>query len=227
MFDPGPASSVEPDGVVPLWRTEANQRHFSSWASGLGAEERQDKSAGLSGLAASSQIDGPAPSTNTDADIFDVAYKKGWEDGQAALSEDQGETARAMDALAAAVDNVNNLSSAGSFGFILAAIESLFRRCAELAVPDPALLQAWTKQLADMVDQDQKGGMLILHPADVALIDSETCKLPLRGDETMLRGNVKLSHSGGWIEKGSEVALDELKALIDEFSGTSVASHDQ
>ena len=132
-----------------------------------------------------------------------------------------------VDALVDAIQHLNDLSSQGSYTFILSAVESLFRRCAELAVPDPALLQAWAQQLADLIDQDQKGVKLVLHPDDVALIDSDKCKLPLRGDPSMLRGNVKLSHSGGWIEKGSEVVLDELRTLIDEFSGTaSAADHD-
>ena len=106
-------------------------------------------------------------------------------------------------------------------------MESLFRRCAELAIPDPDLLQAWALQLAESVDQDQKGVTLVLHPDDVGLIDGDICKLALRGDPSMLRGNLKLSHSGGWIEKGSEVVLDELRTLIDEFSDkTSVVDHD-
>ena len=88
------------------------------------------------------------------------------------------------------------------------------------------MLQAWAMQLADLVDQDQKGVVLVLHPDDVALIDSNTCKLALRGDESMLRGNLKLSHSGGWIEKGSAVVLDELRALIDEFSSAPESGHE-
>ena len=77
------------------------------------------------------------------------------------------------------------------------------------------------------MDQDQKGVTLVLHPDDVELIDSTVCKLALRSDEAMQRGNLKLSHSGGWIEKGSAVVLDELRTLIDEFSGVkSVAGHE-
>ena len=52
----------------------------------------------------------------------------------------------------------------------------------------------------------------------MALIDQDLCKLPLRADPSMMRGNLKLSHAGGWIEKGSDVVLDELRGLIDEFS---------
>ena len=89
------------------------------------------------------------------------------------------------------------------------------------------MLQAWALQLAEAVDQDQKGVTLVLHPDDVELIDQDICKLPLRGDDTLLRGNLRLSHSGGWVEKGSEVVLDELRTLIEEFDGKpSVAGND-
>ena len=120
--------------------------------------------------------------------------------------------------LADAIRHVNDLYSTGSFSLILNAIESLFRRCSELAMPDPLLLQAWAVQLADRIDQDQKGASLILHPDDLKLIDRDLCKVPLRADPSMLRGNLKLSHAGGWIERGSETVLEELRALIDEFS---------
>ena len=167
------------------------------------------------------------PVHDEDADIFSVAYKKGWEDGQAAVENDHETSSQESDALADAILQLNDLSSRGSFTFILSAVESLFRRCAELAVPDPGLLQAWATQLAELVDDDQKGVTLVLHPHDLSLIDGNICKLALRGDESMLRGNLKLSHSGGWIEKGSEVVLDELRTLIDEFSGSvSGAEHD-
>ncbi len=193
----------------------------------MGADGGHSDRDHFSGLTGSELPENPSSSDEQDADIFSVAYKKGWEDGQAALAEEQASANQESEALAEAIRHLNDLSSPGSFAFILSAVESLFKRCAELMIPDPALLQAWALQLAELVDQDQKGATLILHPDDVSLIDSNICKLALRGDESMLRGNLKLSHSGGWIEKGSEVVLDELRTLIDELSGaTPVAGHD-
>lgn len=226
MSEPGLARSLENNDVVPLWRTASNQQQFSSWVSGLTTVNGQCDPSGPSGFSPSIQPVSEVAPTSTDADIFDVAYKKGWEDGQAASADEQAASTQARDALADAIAHVNDLSAAGSFSFILTAVESLFRRCAELAVPDAALLQAWAMQLAELVDQEQKGVTLVLHPDDVALIDSNSCKLALRGDESMLRGNLKLSHSGGWIEKGSAVVLDELRALVDEFSNAPEAGHE-
>jgi len=209
-----------------LWRTASNQRQFSSWASGLSAADGQGEPFASSGFSSTIQPVSEIVPTNTDADIFDVAYKKGWEDGQAAFADEQAASAQTRDALADAIAHVNDLSATGSYSFILTAVESLFRRCAELAVPDAALLQSWAMQLAELVDQEQKGVTLVLHPDDVALIDSDICKLALRGDESMLRGNLKLSHSGGWIEKGSAVVLDELRALVDEFTNVPESGHE-
>ncbi|MGB5723129.1 MAG: hypothetical protein WBM39_01835 [Parasphingorhabdus sp.] len=213
--------------VVPLWRTTAEQRQFSSWTSGRGTESESRDGDIFSDLTGRDLSENLAASSDQDADIFSVAYKKGWEDGQAASGDEQATSGQQTDALANAIRHLNDLSSRGSYTFILSAVESLFRRCAELAIPDPGLLQAWALQLAELVDQDQQGVTLVLHPDDVGLIDGNLCKLALRGDASMLRGNLKLSHSGGWIEKGSEVVLDELRTLIDEFSGTApVADHD-
>ncbi|MEH6716680.1 hypothetical protein [Parasphingorhabdus flavimaris] len=223
-------NSVDSSGhgeVVPLWRTTSAQRQFSSWASGLGTDGAAADNDSFSGLSGRSLSENAGASDDQDADIFSVAYKKGWEDGQAAFGDEHAKANQKADALAEALSQLNDLSSRGSYKFILSAVESLFRRCAELAIPDPDLLQAWALQLAESVDQDQKGVTLVLHPDDVGLIDGNICKLALRGDPSMLRGNLKLSHSGGWIEKGSEVVLDELRTLIDEFSDrTSVADHD-
>ncbi|MEW4466470.1 hypothetical protein AB1K62_01385 [Parasphingorhabdus sp. JC815] len=211
--------------VVPLWRSPVEQKEFSAWSSTLPADE---------GATHQFQtFDEPVanepvtPVENVEPDIFEVAYRKGWEDGQAALVAEQSTEGQAATILGEAIHHLNDLYSVGSFPLILKAIESLFRRCSELAVPDPQLLQAWATQLADKIDQDQKGASLSLHPDDLKLIDQDQCKLPLRADPAMLRGNLKLNHSGGWIEKGSETVLDELSALINEFSGEqSDAGHE-
>ncbi|QJB68020.1 hypothetical protein [Parasphingorhabdus halotolerans] len=227
MSERNPADNSDNGGVIPLWRTTSAQRQFSSWTSGLGADGGVGDVDSFSGLTGRDLLENMPPSDDQDADIFSVAYKKGWEDGQTAFGDEHVTSNQKTGALAEAIQHLNDLSSRGSYTFILSAVESLFRRCAELAIPDPGLLQAWALQLAELVDQDQKGVTLVLHPDDVSLIDGNICKLALRGDGSMLRGNLKLSHSGGWIEKGSEVVLDELRTLIDEFSGTtSAADHD-
>jgi flagellar assembly protein FliH len=209
---------VRNDAVAPLWRLPMEQKEFSSWSGNFSADPNQASADKFSSYSQSETTTTVADLHQQDADIFDVAYKKGWEDGQAAMNDEQAGNNAAVDQLSAAIGKLDDLHSSGSYEFILKAIETLFRRCAELAIPDEKLLQAWATQLADTVDQDQKSATLVLHPDDVALIDPEFCKIALSADENMLRGNLKLSHSGGWIEKGSEVALDELRALIDEFA---------
>lgn len=209
---------VRNDAVAPLWRLPMEQKEFSSWSGGISGSSSEGSADQFSSFSHTETPITGADLQQQDADIFDVAYKKGWEDGQSAISDEQAGNTEAVEQLSTAIGKLDDLYSRGSYEFILKAIESLFRRCAELAVPDEKLLQAWAMQLADTVDQDQKGATLVLHPDDLTLIDPESCKIPLSADEKMLRGNLKLSHSGGWVEKGSEVVLDELRALIEEFS---------
>ncbi|MEH6756221.1 MAG: hypothetical protein V7676_01770 [Parasphingorhabdus sp.] len=206
------------DEVVPLWRMPVEQKEFSAWSGSVSPEAPSSANHQFQSFDEAEPVSGSTISGNVDDDIFEAAYRKGWEDGQAALAAEQEANVQASAVLADAIKYLNDLYSTGSFALILNAIESLFRRCSELAVPDQQLLQAWAVQLADKIDQDQKGASLILHPDDMALIDQDVCKLPLRADPSMMRGNLKLSHAGGWIEKGSEVVLDELRGLIDEFS---------
>lgn len=218
---------VKNDDVAPLWRLPMEQKQFSSWSGNFSGTPGDDASGQFNSFSVDESPKTGADLQQQDADIFDVAYKKGWEDGQAAIANEQVGSDKAVGELSSAIDRLNDLYSRDSFEFILQAIESLFRRCSELAVPDEKLLQAWATQLAKTVDDDQKGATLVLHPDDLNLIDPVSCKIPLSADENMLRGNLKLSHSGGWIEKGSEVVLDELRTLIDEFSANrSEASHE-
>lgn len=205
--------------VVPLWRMPVEQNEFSAWSGNLSREDGSGSGHQFQSFDEPAAADPVTPAVDTEPDIFEVAYSKGWEDGQAALVAEQAADDQAASVLADAIRYLNDLYSTGSFALILNAIESLFRRCSELAMPDPLLLQAWAVQLADRIDQDQKGASMVLHPDDLKLIDQDMCKLPLRADPSMLRGNLKLSHAGGWIERGSETVLDELRALIDEFSG--------
>lgn len=216
---------VKNDDVVPLWRLPMEQKEFSSWSGNLMGQSKEPLSDQFSGFSIDEEPKTGADLQQQNADIFDVAYKKGWEDGQAAIAQDQIGDGPAANELTTAMNRLNDLYSPGSFEFILKAIESLFRRCSELAVPDGKLLQLWATKLADSIDENQKGATLILHPDDLKLIDQKQCKIPLASDENVLRGNVKLSHSGGWIEKGSEVVLDELRTLIDEFSSSNLGEN--
>lgn len=217
-FEANLHEQLNEDQVTPLWRLPMEQKEFSSWTGNVFDESVDGRSSQFNSFSQEEAPKTGAELQQQDADIFDVAYKKGWEDGQAAIVNEQADNGNAAETLANAIGRLNNLYSRESFQFILQAIESLFRRCAELAVPDKELLQIWATQLAETVDRDQKGATLMLHPDDLALIDEKSCKIPLAADETMMRGNLKLKHSGGWIEKGSEVVLDELRSLIDEFS---------
>ncbi len=227
MSDLHSEQNLHSDDVVPLWRMPIEQKEFSAWSGSLTPDAGGDGSNQFQSFEGQDAAANPMPTSNEEEDIFEAAYRKGWEDGQAAIAAEQAQDDQTAANIADAIRHLNDLHSTGSFALILNAIESLFRRCSELAVPDPVLLQAWATQLADKIDQDQKGASLLLHPDDVALIDQSACKLPLRPDPSMLRGNLKLSHAGGWIEKGSEVVLDELHALIDEFSGPqSDADHE-
>lgn len=212
-------NALQNDDVVPLWRMPIEQKEFSAWSGNLTPETGSGSSHQFQSFGGSDAAGNMKSAGGSEDDVFEAAYRKGWEDGQAALAAEQEADNKAAAILADAITCLNDLHSTGSFALILNAIESLFRRCSELAVPDQVLLQAWATQLADKIDQDQKGASLVLHPDDLQLVDQDLCKLPLRADPSMLRGNLKLSHSGGWIEKGSEVVLDELRALIDEFSG--------
>ncbi|QTD55454.1 FliH/SctL family protein [Parasphingorhabdus cellanae] len=216
MSDLHSEKNLHGDDVVPLWRMPIEQKEFSAWSGNpAGGSTSGNHFQSFGDQEASETM---APAGDQEEDIFEAAYRKGWEDGQAAVAAERAQDDQAATNIAEAIRHLNDLHSTGSFSLILNAIESLFRRCSELAVPDPVLLQAWATQLADKIDQDQKGASLVLHPDDLALIDQDACKLVLRPDPLMLRGNLKLSHAGGWIEKGSEVVLDELHALIDEFS---------
>ncbi|MEP2101884.1 MAG: hypothetical protein ABJP02_10280 [Parasphingorhabdus sp.] len=219
MSDLHSEHNLHGDDVVPLWRMPIEQKEFSAWSGQLKGGTSSASGGQFQGFGNAEGSANAAGVDGQEEDIFEAAYRKGWEDGQAAMAAEKEITDQAAANLADAICYLNDLQSTGSFSLILNAIESLFRRCSELAVPDPVLLQAWATQLADKIDQDQKGASLVLHPDDMALIDQDLCKLPLRADALMLRGNLKLSHAGGWIEKGSEVVLDELRGLIDEFSG--------
>ena len=224
MSDLHSEHNLHGDDVIPLWRMPMEQKEFAAWSGQLTSGTYAAADGQFHGLGNTDSTPNASGSDRQEDDIFEAAYRKGWEDGQAAMIAEKEANDQAAANLADAIRYLNDLQSTGSFSLILNAIESLFRRCSELAVPDPVLLQAWATQLADKIDQDQKGASLILHPDDMALIDQDLCKVPLRADASMLRGNLKLSHAGGWIEKGSEVVLDELRGLIDEFSAQQPGS---
>ena len=117
MSDLNPAETLEYGEVVPLWRMATEQGQFSSWASGLGADGNNSNGASFTGFVGRTPPEKTEPAVDKNADIFDVAYKKGWEDGQAALAEEQAASNQNRDALADAIQHLNDLSSPDSFEF--------------------------------------------------------------------------------------------------------------
>ncbi len=213
MSDPQPQNEV-----VPLWRMPMEQKDFAAWSRQLGSGDAAAN--GFARYAEPDPADAAAPQERPpsgDAEIFDIAYKKGWEDCEAALAEEKAVNDDACQRLTDALQHITTLQSAGSYEFILQAVEQLFERCAAATAPERETLQAWAQLLASYVDQDQKSASLLLHPDDLELIDKKSIGLPLLADDRLPRGNLRLSHAGGWIEKGSAVVLDELRNLIDEI----------
>ena len=127
-------NNIPNESVVPLWRMPMEQKSFSSWSGSLGLDTNDPADGQFGSFSTSGTTNSTGSPEQQDADIFDVAYKKGWEDGQEALNKEQAVNNQAGESLSTAISKLNDLYSVGSFEFILTSIEGLFRRCAELAV---------------------------------------------------------------------------------------------
>ena len=100
-------------------------------------------------------------------------------------------------------------------------VERLVRQIVADAPIDAEWLKEQAETAAALVAECDKARTLWVHPQDAALLMDCALTLPISADATMVRGTVRIETSGGWIEHGRAVYLNELRAALGGESGAA------
>lgn len=163
-------------------------------------------------------VDEEAEAENYFREQLDDSYRRGFADGQAAIAEANADLIAASERLAEATASLRAQPGDALCETLMRTIRTLLERTAGFAEPDAATLQRHCASLAALAQKDCANAVLHIHPLDRMLIGEQTIGLAIEEDHGLTRGTLRLAHSEGWIEQGTQPVLDELEAMIASLS---------
>ena len=158
----------------------------------------------------------PKPEYDPEGDRAE-AYAQGFEEGRRTseleLAADRAAMADLMDAL-----EVLRPEPTNALALLLAeTVDRLVRQiCGQVEV-DAQMLASRCEAAAALIAAETGPARLRLHPDDVPLVDPTRLRVPIVGDDTIVRGNLVLETALGWIEDGPAVRIDRLRAELDRI----------
>ena len=147
--------------------------------------------------------------------VADDLYQRGFEAGSATAAE-VFETERArLIRLLESCQAFENESSDELALLIAETVLQLVTTSVGKGVVDADLLLARAKRAAALIAKADGERTLHAHPDDLPVIEGAALPLKLVADESMTRGSVRICCSTGWVEDGTSVFLDALRAELD------------
>jgi len=212
------ASDVDVPQVIErlnVWNLQGKahgfQRLYSESIGGGGAGERFRAGAGSFG---------PAPDIAEEQTLDQMladAYAKGF--AEAEKLKDAAATAdkENADKLAASIDKLKPQSDALISKLLLKSVHGLTIQAIGRIGPDGDFLKAQAEKLAALIHESMGDAALHIHPNDLDLFGEFECGVKIIADANLLRGTLRIVHSEGWIEQGTQPLLDELQNMLDEM----------
>ncbi len=143
-------------------------------------------------------------------DRYDTGYEAGLHDGAASFAAERAALQRLITSAAA-------LQSEPSDELAALIAETVIRLVSQIvgeAAIDPDWLADRARRAAAIVSECDDARAMSVHPADFALLESANIPLSLVADAELPRGSIRIGCSAGWIEAGTALYLDALRAEL-------------
>lgn len=144
----------------------------------------------------------------------DDPYARGLADGQQMAEAAFAVERRRLQAMIAAAEALQPEPSDELSMLIGETVEMLVTQIVGAAAIDRELLNARAKQAADLVAECDAARTIWLNPEDVDLFDHNTLGLDIMTDPKAERGSIRIDCSAGWIEHGTALYLEQLRAEL-------------
>lgn len=144
----------------------------------------------------------------------DDPYARGLADGQQMAEAAFALERRRLQAMIAAADALQPEPSDELAVLIGETVEMLVSQIVGTATIDRELLNARAKQAAALVAECDAARTIWLNPEDVDLFDQNTLGLDIMTDPKAERGSIRIDCSAGWIEHGTALYLEQLRAEL-------------
>jgi flagellar assembly protein FliH len=146
------------------------------------------------------------------------AYARGYDEARASLEQELAAERAAIARLAASLE-VLKPEPTNALALLLAeTVDRLVREIIGTVEIDSGLLLERARAAAALIGENVEPSRLIVHPEDLALLESAGLRVELSADPALPRGSVVLETGHGWIEDGPAVRLERLRAELDKMA---------
>ena len=146
----------------------------------------------------------------TEPDPYETGYQVGLRDGAAAFAAERA-------ALQRLITNAAALQSEPS-DELAALISETVLRLVNQIVGEAAIDHHWladrARRAAAIIGECDDARSMAVHPDDIALLRDADIPLSLVADPELPRGSIRIGCSAGWIEAGTALYLDALRAEL-------------
>jgi flagellar assembly protein FliH len=157
----------------------------------------------------------PASSTvatngSTEPDPYEMGYQAGRRDAAASFAAERAALQRLISSAAALQSEPSDELAALIGETVLRLVSQIV---GDVAI-DPDWLANRARRAAAIIGQCDDARSMSVHPDDFALLKGADIPLSLVADEDMPRGSIRIGCSAGWIEAGTALYLDMLRAEL-------------
>jgi flagellar assembly protein FliH len=95
--------------------------------------------------------------------------------------------------------------------------ETVFRLVKQMSdriTIDACFLDAQIAQATAIITEADGARRILLHPEDAALVGDHIHSLPVRSDQGLARGMIRIECSQGWVDHGIALGLERLRDLL-------------
>jgi len=157
-----------------------------------------------------------APVIDPEAIALD-GFARGFDEGRRTVEAELAQERAAVRRLAAALESSRPEPPAALAQLLAETVGRLVAQAVGEAGVDPDLLLARAQAAAAMVAEEARPARLRVHPDDAVRL-GDAAPLPIVPDPLLMPGSVVVESRDGWIEDGPQVALDRLRAALDNLA---------
>jgi flagellar biosynthesis/type III secretory pathway protein FliH len=143
-------------------------------------------------------------------DPYQAGYNDGQRAAQAIFETDRQHLISLFDTITAEQASPREALSA----LIGEAVYHLVAEIVGYAPVDQNALVKKAQEAVDLIADYDEAQALLLHPDDCRLLENAGLSLPVTGDATLKRGDVRLACSAGSIESGTSLYLETLSRIL-------------
>lgn len=166
------------------------------------------------------QDDEPEVSPPDAAELRAEGFAEGLEHGTRTAMLELSAEREAIKQLARSLEALRPEPTTALAALLAETVERLVREIAGNVEIDPVLLVKRAAAAASLIGDEFEPSRLLVNADDLPLLADANLPVLLVADPSLPRGSIRLESATGWVEDGTAVRLDRLRAALDRLGAS-------